>query len=655
MKRTRILFLLLGLLLLMSCNDPKHITDALHHAEALMNETPDSAWAVLNTLSPDEMGQNRTRALYALLYSQAQDKTYRDETNDSLISVAVDYYRDSDDVRCKFLSFYYKGRVHFNAKDYLNATTCYMEAEQLVNKLGDDYLAGLLYSELGRIYRLYYDYPKSMEAHQKAAEYYERAGKIRHRNYMWYNQSLVCRNMDQNDESERLLRMTLASAKEEKDTVLVGLCMGDLVMLCIEEERVMEAQVLYAEFELVVDEDLTSSSFLSKLSKMYLFEKDYIRAKQCVESGWKCAINRRDSINLFFASAEIMSVSGKVKEAYQELMRGVALQNDEARQALQQPVLTAQRDYLSEKLEFEAYKLRMRKLLNLLTTLFFLLLLGVLVYVFVRIFRKHKKESQQMISHLESEKHKAEEESNAKIADLNVQLQNKKQSIEELKRTLEQRKENSDAEISALLERMEQERTIAHQMIQTQNEVLVQKEENRKSQEILIQKLESDCKLYMETACRFGSELKILQDENKKMMFQKVELLKNVLEQVVEVVLLHERKYLKEEMKIRRIEAGIKSLKIDYYAGDDEYNKVEALVNRYLDNVMEHFRREVKLTNESEYRRVCYMFAGVSGKIIGEIMGESKDAVYQRRSRLLKKIGSLSCTHKEMFIILLLK
>lgn len=42
-------------------------------------------------------------------------------------------------------------------------------------------------------------------------------------------------------------------------------------------------------------------------------------------------------------------------------MKGVSLQTDEAHQALEQPVLTAQRDYLSEKLEFEAYKLRMEK------------------------------------------------------------------------------------------------------------------------------------------------------------------------------------------------------------------------------------------------------------------------------------------------------
>jgi tetratricopeptide (TPR) repeat protein len=208
------------------------------------------------------MGQNSTRAYYALLYTQAQDKNYIDEVNDSLISVAVDYYRNTDDTRHKFLSYYYKGRVLANAENYLDATTCYMEAEQLTDAVGDDYLVGLLYAELGRIYRLYYDYPKSLEAHQKAAECYERAGKIRHRNYMWYNQSGVYRNINRCDESERLLRMTLASAQDEEDNVLVELCMGDLVMLFIEEERMSEAWNLYEEFKPLKNDDFASAPFM---------------------------------------------------------------------------------------------------------------------------------------------------------------------------------------------------------------------------------------------------------------------------------------------------------------------------------------------------------------------------------------------------------
>ena len=641
MKTRYFLFLLLFLVTFGACSDPKHITEPLHRAEALMNEYPDSAWAVLNTLSPDAMGQSRTRAHYALLYTQAQDKTYRDETNDSLISVAVDYYRHTDDARRRFLSYYYKGRVSFNAKDYLTATSCYMEAEQLADAVGDDYLTGLLYAELGRIYDIYYDYAKSLEAHQKAAECYERAGKTRHRNYMWFNQSSVYRNINKYDEAERLLRMTLDSAKEEKNNALLKSCLGDLMMLCIEEERMSEAKSFYEELKLLVDEDYGSSSFLGKLAQLYASEGDLAQAKKSLEQGWSRATDKVDSVSLYISAANLHRMQGENAFAYQELLKGIVMQNGETRQALQQPVLTAQRDYLSEKLEFEAYKLRMRKLLNLVSTLFFLLLLVVLVYVFVRIFRRYKKDSQQVISHLKREKHKIEEE-NGRIT---LALQQ-----------LDKDKKNAD-------------QTIAMLRVEIDNE----KEENRQKMKTLILQLEEDSRVNAESIMRLRSELenreeeyrlyvqnaeteaKALLDDNRRMMFQKVELLKHVLEQVVAVVLLHERKYIKEKTKEKKIEEGIQSLKTDYYAGDAEYRKVEALVNRYLDNVMVHFRKEVHLANESEYRRVCYMFAGVSGQVIGEIMDESKDAVYQRRSRLLKKIGTLSCAHKEMFILLISK
>ena len=96
-------------------------------------------------------------------------------------------------------------------------------------------------------------------------------------------------------------------------------------------------------------------------------------------------------------------------------------------------------------------------------------------------------------------------------------------------------------------------------------------------------------------------------------------------------------------------------MKLHYFAGEKEYKQVEKLVNLYLDNVMVHFRKEVSLVSESDYRRVCYMFAGVSAPYIAQIMDESKEVVYQRRSRLLRKLASLPCCHKEMFMLLLSK
>ena len=192
MKRTHPLYyLLLTLLLLTGCNAPNQVTDDLIRAEAWMNEHPDSALNLLKGIEQPELQTREHHARYALLYSQALDKNYIDLTSDSLINIAVDYYKDRDDVKAKFLSYYYLGRIYTNANNLTQATLAYMEAEQLVDELGDDYAAGLLYNQMGTIYRDYYDFPKSLESYRLSTEHYHKADKPLHKLYGMLSQSAI--------------------------------------------------------------------------------------------------------------------------------------------------------------------------------------------------------------------------------------------------------------------------------------------------------------------------------------------------------------------------------------------------------------------------------------------------------------------------------
>ena len=604
MKRTLYQFLLL-LLLLTGCNDPKSVTDALHRAEALMDEDPDSAWAVLNTLSPDKMGQSRTRAHYALLYTQAQDKTYRDETNDSLISIAVDYYRDTDDARRKFLSYYYKGRVHFNAKDYLTATSCYMEAEQLADAVGDDYLTGLLYAELGRIYRLYYDYPKSLEAHQKAAECYERAGKIRHRNYMWYNQSNVCRDLNNYKESNRFLQKVLASSRQERDSALMRLSLGTLVMQKIENNEMENVDSLYQELQHLVDKDFGSSSFMVALARMHLLKGDSSQAESCLIKGWERTTNQVDSIGLYMGSAEFYSFQKQGEKAYRELLKGIELQNQEARQALQQPVLTVQRDYLLERLDFEAYKLRMEKHLRILYILFFVLLLMVVTLFLSRQLKKEKEKARKTIDELNREMLQRDKESRYKIESLLTELEDKDKA--------------SSASILSLRSELQKQEEDYHRYIQEAEEL------QHGLQERLSQKTVLGAEVFKNW---FASMSKLL------------------------LILLQKGK---EETKNKKLRKEITLWQEKYYEGNKAYREVERLVNLYNDDAMLHFREEMQWTDEADYRRTCYFFAGFSIRLIAILMDETEDSVYQKRHRLRKSLEVSDLLHKDLYLVLLCK
>ena len=670
--------LLLLLALLTACNDPKPVTDALHRAETLMNEHPDSALAVLNTLSPDAMGKNRTRAHYALLYTQAQDKNYIDETNDSLITIATDYYRHTDDVRRKFLSHYYKGRVLSNAGNYLDATSCYMEAEQLVDAVGDDYLAGLLYAEMGRIYRLYYDYPKSLEAHQKAAECYERAGKIRHRNYMWLNQSDVCRNINEYEESERLLQQTLASGKTNADSALIRLSMGTMTMQYIEQKEMGKADSIFRELKPLVNESFGSSPFVARLAQMYLSVGNIDMAEYYVNEGWKRAANQTDSVTLYVVSAELLSLEGKGEFAYQELLKAMTLQNEEAKQALQQPVLTAQCDFLSERLAFEAYQVQIEKRLKGLYVLVSVLALVIVTFLFVWIFKKYRKKSRQVISHLEStkkliEKEKEEVETEKdRIARALQQLDEEKKSADEtiskLKAEISQKEKSNNSEISGLLKKLEEKEQdmtgLQQKLGQDENvigelkEKLVQKEDSRQKMEALIRQLEEESKANANSIIVLRNDLKhqeekyqnTLRDEVcRKTTFVSV-LFKNWFEVMGMWVFYCEGKTEKGTKKMHK-EATL--IKEKYMIGNRAFRDLEKLVNTYHDDAMLHFRNEVVLLDELDYRRTCYFFAGFPIQAIAWLMDENVKNVYQRRLRLRKMIDSSSFVHKELYILLL--
>ena len=680
--------LLLLLALLTACNDPKPVTDALHRAETLMNEHPDSALAVLNTLSPDAMGKNRTRAHYALLYTQAQDKNYIDETNDSLITIAADYYRHTDDVRRKFLSHYYKGRVLANAGNYLDATSCYMEAEQLVDAVGDDYLVGLLYAEMGRIYRLYYDYPKSLEAHQKAAECYERAGKIRHRNYMWYNQSSILRNMNESEDSERLLRMILELTEKDNDISLVKSCLGSLVMQYVEDNRMAEARSIYAVLESVSSNDSASPALMGALAEMYVSEGDLHRAEKCLEKGWERADCCTDSINLYVASSELYSRQGRNDLAYQELLKAMTLQNEEAKQALQQPVLTAQCDFLSERLAFEAYQVQIEKRLKWLYVLVSVLALVIVTFLFVWIFKKNKKKSQQAISRLENAKNLAEKEKKEietekdriarALQQLDEDKKNADETISKLKEEIGQKEKNSNTEITGLLKKLEEKEQamtgLQQKLGQDENvigelkEKLAQKEDSRQKMEALIRQLEEESKANADSIIVLRNDLKH-QEEKYQRSMEEADLAQNTLRDEVcrktTIVSMLFKNWFevmgmwafycedKTEKGTKKMRKEATLMKEKYMIGNRAFRELEKLVNTYHNDAMLHFRKEVVLLDELDYRRTCYFFAGFPIQTIAWLMDENVKNVYQRRLRLRKMIDSSSFVYKDLYILLL--
>lgn len=169
MKITPILLSLL--LLLLSCSQSNETGTLFLHADALMEEHPDSVLQLLD-LPPEEIKElsGNECARYALLLARATDKCKLSLLPcDSLLNVALDYY--DDDEKEKAVALLYKGRLAVEMKKAEEATTCFQKGLTIIQDFPEELKTkNLLLSSLGNIYFDAGYYDKSMEIYETMYE-----------------------------------------------------------------------------------------------------------------------------------------------------------------------------------------------------------------------------------------------------------------------------------------------------------------------------------------------------------------------------------------------------------------------------------------------------------------------------------------------------
>ena len=108
--------ILVGLLIVSLLSGCRHSSDpSLAAADSLMEEHPDSALMMLNEYPSGTPTSKADSAYYALLLTHARYKNFIDETDDSLISSATDYFLDHDDKGKASRALFLQGMIRMNA------------------------------------------------------------------------------------------------------------------------------------------------------------------------------------------------------------------------------------------------------------------------------------------------------------------------------------------------------------------------------------------------------------------------------------------------------------------------------------------------------------------------------------------------------------
>ena len=167
MKNNLYVFFLFFITGLMSCS---HHSGLYEHAEKIMSQHPDSVLTLLSTIQDVNDLSEKDRAMYYLLLTEAQNKTYVKPTSDSLITIAVEFFDKTEDWERKAKAWYYRGRINQDLGDALHAQDYYLKALQDESKVEDHALLGRIYNSIGMLYTYQNVYEKALPYQRKALD-----------------------------------------------------------------------------------------------------------------------------------------------------------------------------------------------------------------------------------------------------------------------------------------------------------------------------------------------------------------------------------------------------------------------------------------------------------------------------------------------------
>lgn len=125
---------------------------ALVRADSLMQEHPDSALHLLENIPPGSVNTTADRAYYALLLTQARDKNFILQTDDSLIRIAVRYYDGKENAAMQARAHYLWGSIYRDMNRCGDAINKYHQAATYAKQVDDNYLLGRIYNNEAALY-----------------------------------------------------------------------------------------------------------------------------------------------------------------------------------------------------------------------------------------------------------------------------------------------------------------------------------------------------------------------------------------------------------------------------------------------------------------------------------------------------------------------
>lgn len=159
-----------------SGNDSAKLMDA---AESVVWDRPDSALSLLESVNAMKLKSKSSKARFSMLYAMALDRNGVDTADLSVIDPAVRYYESHGSDADRMRTFYYQGRMYYNAGDFQAAIKCLMRSREYSVDSKDFVFKGLIASAASDVYAQNNNLTEKIRFCEEAAGCFAEAGDTR--------------------------------------------------------------------------------------------------------------------------------------------------------------------------------------------------------------------------------------------------------------------------------------------------------------------------------------------------------------------------------------------------------------------------------------------------------------------------------------------
>lgn len=380
MKTSSLVHLMITVCIIYGCSDnsPKSI---LTDIDSFIQERPDSALAILDTMDRASLKTERLKAHHALLHAMALDKNFIDVSNDSIARVAVDYYATRGSRKSYARSLYYLGLAYFYQEEYTKAIVEFTKAES-VAVTSDSLYLGFSKVGLADTYGKSYNYGEEENNLKEAFDifsslslnYYSQATLLRLANVYF--------NTSQTEKSIEILNELIIDnniADNLKSSALATLAYQYTVK---ESPNLIYAETLFRRN----NEEYGGNNMSIKRYWAWAYSL-YATGRKSEAREIMSQLISDESVTSSYWQYLITKSDGNLLLSLKHLENYIKYNDIIVSDIIHQSVALSQRDYyeyLADNYEYKAHNTRLTMLITILTFIFSSLLVFVLVRMYVK-------------------------------------------------------------------------------------------------------------------------------------------------------------------------------------------------------------------------------------------------------------------------------